>query len=1234
MPGPYTLSGNTAWSSLAPIAGDNIFLAGFTLTLDGVNGSTYSAGTIAGPGSLAIGAGITSFTLNANLAPTTATMLTIPTGVTVVINGNLIGGSGSTSATAVTLATGGTATITGCFAGALGNALTVTGGTLIVYSYVANGTYSNGTYTGQILGGNSSSAPSGCGIYISGSTSAAINVIGSIYGGYGGVYSAVNNSGILISNSSPAAIIHSGVIYSGTSGPGIYIGSTAASYATLAGGNTCIKGGAYNGLQTSGAVTLTSSSAFTPVTGVPASITSASGSLTCQICGGTSTYHGLGLATTQGATLNITGNIVGGSSTSIGIYMNNASGANIINHSGICYGQAGAGISSTASAANQYNTIGGGCSCFKGGTTGPGLIFAYGVATITSNSAIGSTTSTGGVTCQIAGGTAAAGSGLAIGSTTGSTVSVTGKIYGGGNTTAYGFHFYNGLGTNSLTHNGSCYGDAGHAVYYATASSSLNSYTNILGAGCFMGGTTGSGAYFAQGYVRITTDKANGTILSPVGSIPCQLAGGTSGTANGVLIAQTGGTASSIIVTGDIVGGSNGTAHGIQMGCGNTVAAELQHDGNCYGQSGQGVYISAGIASKYTTKAGGNNCFVGGIGGAYGAYFGMGVINISSSAANGTVTAYGLTGQAIGGTSGSTGVGLGCVATSGTQTITGDIYGGIGNTGTSYGASFGGSSALTFVGNIRGGSCPGLFINGGTHNISNSNIYGGWLSGGYGLSLAGGTTTITNTTATGGTGISGNKYGIYIASGTLNGSGNTFYGSATNITAAGAGLYHANGTTTLTGCNCYGNAGYAVVLSTSGTATLSGTNAIGGIFSGGIYCAGVLHTVTFTNVQGGTVGNSSGLTCGSGTAILTNATITGVFGAGASITGGAVTLTGCSVTAPTAAISQFAAGLTLQGSLTITGTILRSTGGPGIFNIGVNSPGLYQAVNITTAQGYQGVTGSGAVLRANLDATGRIVSVSVLNPGSGYVYAPKIYVDAASRTSAPVGSTALMGFDVVLLNGGINRVIIPTTTTTPQHIGPYTTPPNLTVVPVGGPGAYYNNGTITTAIGGSCAGAYGALCMPNYGAAPVITTATGGTDPTAYGVCVSDGTYIGSQKIIINNATLGTVAAAVGINGQLQLPSSAKLTLKIPAGTNSIYEFMPSTKDVRATVAVGAKTGTMGVPTAAQTLFGVSVDVAGTGTVTLPHMVDSAKPYGNPQAVVRGGRFGAYNTQQGTGRKA
>ena len=180
----------------------------------------------------------------------------------------------------------------------------------------------------------------------------------------------------------------------------------------------------------------------------------------------------------------------------------------------------------------------------------------------------------------------------------------------------------------------------------------------------------------------------------------------------------------------------------------------------------------------------------------------------------------------------------------------------------------------------------------------------------------------------------------------------------------------------------------------------------------------------------------------------------------------------------------------------------------------------------------------------------------------------------------------------------------------------------------------WNNGTIGEAIGGSSPGTYGVLCVPNNGAAAVITKATGGTAPGAYGVCIKDSTYIPAGNVTINSVTSNTVAAPVGLLGQFQLPATAKLTLKIPAGTDSVYEFMPSTKDVRATVAVGAKTGTMGVPTAAQTLFGVPVDVADTGTVTLPHMVDSAKPYGNPQAVVRGGRFGAYNTQQGTGRKA
>lgn len=138
------LAVNSDWSTCsdnnntgsAPAAGDNIYLNGKNLTLDGADASTYTCalikgcaanGTTAAAGIIVL-ANATS-TINANITAGTQVSLTVAADKTVTVNGTVTGG-----------------------ASAYINGVTVSGGNLVVTALVGGGTSAYG-YGGRITSG-------------------------------------------------------------------------------------------------------------------------------------------------------------------------------------------------------------------------------------------------------------------------------------------------------------------------------------------------------------------------------------------------------------------------------------------------------------------------------------------------------------------------------------------------------------------------------------------------------------------------------------------------------------------------------------------------------------------------------------------------------------------------------------------------------------------------------------------------------------------------------------------------------------------------------------------------------------------------------------------------------------------------------------------------------------------------------------------------------------------------
>jgi hypothetical protein len=135
---------------------------------------------------------------------------------------------------------------------------------------------------------------------------------------------------------------------------------------------------------------------------------------------------------------------------------------------------------------------------------------------------------------------------------------------------------------------------------------------------------------------------------------------------------------------------------------------------------------------------------------------------------------------------------------------------------------------------------------------------------------------------------------------------------------------------------------------------------------------------------------------------------------------------------------------------------------------------------------------------------------------------------------------------------------------------------------------------------------------------------SGGTYPNWYDLSVAS--TISVAGTLHASCTIASVYLFASVTGSGQIVYYDAIGDVIYTQTASSGT-IPAASDVRYGVGVGSTTGTCHVPTAAQTLYGVNVDVSGTGTVTLPNTDGHTA---NAALVLNTAHFGAGNATAGT----
>lgn len=791
----------------------------------------------------------------------------------------------------------------------------------------------------------------------------------------------------------------------------------------------------------------------------------------------------------------------------------------------------------------------------------------------------------------------------------GTTLTITGNLTGGGANTA---HALNLTGTGTTVINGNCAGGTGTSV--------SNSYAINIGAtginhtSITVNGTVTGGSGTGTNNFGINIAAINSTNVTVTGVSAGPLSGSA---ANHALSVAGSGTYTLGALTSTAFGG----AFVYNSGTGATVT---QSGAITCGGANSAVYVPAstnitinctGIITPTAFTAGVFNLV--GSGGSF---------NYQSGAVGATsLTFAGMSGFLL-----SAGLGTGNTACSYTIGSSGNpvnITHGTGGAGCTSLVTSTPSSVFTFYGNLvggaaasAGGSCVyGNAINFGSITV-NGNIQGGTATSACGVYVSGagvtGNITITGTVTAGSTAATSNCHGLVSSSiggthtlqsgltGSANGLGFQSTGNAAIINISGGSLTSAAGGCLSVSGGPTAGAGTGIQI-TINSGNLATSAAGIGINVGNLSYGSFTFTGNITATSG--TGLSIASTAGQASTVLITGNVTGGASAGFYLSGpSTVTITGNVIGG--SAGSGLVTATTATGAISIGGNVVGGTSSANIYGVSCGI-GMTSLSTLLTVTG----TVTGGSLGSN--SYGIFITGSMSLRVDGALFAGSGGAGTTAVNSSAVGSHTFNSGDITMtaFGGGIVLSGIGATYTIASgtwSIGAYT--PGANICSFTG-----NNQSGTISTRNITNGATSSAAALNYAGTGSTHNFTGNITNTSLGQAISSSLGAGSTLNIIGNLTHGPAAANIPCLAHTGA-GTINITGNVTAGTNAgvtnnhgVDNTGVGTINITGNVTAGASTSAYGARNNS------------TGTINI---------YGSAigSATVNSGSPGAYNATSGT----